>query len=347
MRSDEYWTLRALQREAESHNGTAETVKRLAAMYGEADKELIRMIDRIFQSFEKYVGVNVQKARELLSVQETAELFAELRKLYEGTGDAEALARLNAPAYGYRISRLQATRRAINAELDKLAGQEEKTGYQQLIKIYDDSYYKTMYDTLLDTSGTPVIPLSQDVIDRALKNTWKGENYSSRVWKNRDVLAKEAGRIIDAGITVGKSIQQMTVELSELMDVGTYAAARLLRTEVNRMHNDAAIQSYKAMGIKEYVYLATLDARTCTVCGALDLKVFKVSEAQTGVNLPPLHPNDRCTIAPKIPDADIDGSRTARNPETGRNYKVPVGMSYEDWHRQVSEKYGESIFQKK
>lgn len=340
MRSDEYWALRALQREAEAYEGIKDTQRRIATMYNEADKELIRKIDFVFENYRKYASVDEKKARELLSVQETAELLGNLRKLYEEMGDAEALAKLNAPAYGYRISRLQAARRAINVELDKLAVQEEKAGTHRLVKAYDDSYYKTMYDTLTDVSGASVKQLSQDVISQALQNTWKGENYSSRVWKNRDVLAREAGRIIDSGIASGKSIQQMTAELSDLMDVGAYAAARLIRTEVNRIHNNAAIQSYKDMGIKEYTYLATLDARTCIVCGALDLKVFKVSEAQTGVNLPPMHPNDRCTIAPKIPGVGVDSVRTARDPETGRNYKVPAGMNYEAWRKEISEKYG-------
>ena len=340
MKSDEYWALRALQREADAHGDTADTLKRLATMYSDANKELVKMIDRIFKSYQKYAGVSEQRARELLSVQETAELLSELRKLYEETGNAEALAKLNAPAYGYRISRLQATRRAIQAELDKLAGQEEMTGTKQLIKTYDDSYYKTIYDTLPDVPNAPVAPLSQGVVNQAIQNPWKGENYSSRVWKNREVLASEGGKIIDAGIASGKSIQQMTVELSDLMNVGAYAAARLLRTEVNRMHNNAAIESYKAMGVQEYTFLATLDARTCAVCGALDLKVFKVSEAQTGVNLPPLHPNDRCTIASKIPGAETSGERIARDPETNRNYKVPAGTTYAEWRKDVSEKYG-------
>lgn len=88
-----------------------------------------------------FAAIDDQKARELLSTQETSELLADLRKQFEATGDAEALAKLNAPAYGYRISRLQATRRAIDAELDKLAGQEETAGSRQLVKAYDDSYY--------------------------------------------------------------------------------------------------------------------------------------------------------------------------------------------------------------
>jgi SPP1 gp7 family putative phage head morphogenesis protein len=132
----------------------------------------------------------------------------------------------------------------------------------------------------------------------------------------------------------------MTREFADLMDVGSYAAARLIRTEINRMHNNAALESYKAMGLKEYKYLATLDCRTCAVCGALDGKVFKVSDAKTGVNFPPIHSNDRCTITPVVPGMAESGGRAACDPETGKNYMVPAGMTYEGWRRSIAEKYG-------
>lgn len=345
MKSDEYWQMRALQRESESHSDAAAAQQRIRLLYENADKSLRKQIHKIFDTYVDYTGVDEQKARELLSIQETAELLAELRKQYEQTGDAKALAKLNAPAYGYRISHLQAARRVIEAELDKLAAQEEKTGTGQLVDTYDNSYYKTAYDTLPELPETPVVPLSENVVEEAVQNKWDGKNYSERVWKNRDKLAQEAGRIIDSSAASGASIVQMTTELSDLMDVGSYVAARLIRTEVNRMHNNAELASYTAMGLKEYKYLATLDCRTCVVCGALDGKIFKVSEAQTGVNFPPIHPNDRCTITPVVPGAAESGSRTARNPETGRNYKVPVDMDYEEWRKSISEKYGADSIQ--
>ena len=40
--------------------------------------------------------------------------------------------------------------------------------------------------------------------------------------------------------------------------------------------------------IKKYEFLATLDSRTCSVCGKLDGKVFELSEAKVGINYPPL-----------------------------------------------------------
>lgn len=341
MKSDEYWQLRALQREADSHKDAASTALRLRALYERASKDLQKRIHKIFDAYVDYTGIDEQKAREFLSTQESAELLEELRKQYEETSNAEALAKLNVPAYGYRISRLQAARRVVEAELDKLATQEEKVGTGQLVDTYDKSYYKTAYDTLPELPETPVVPLSENVAEEAVQNKWDGKNYSERVWKNRDKLAQEAGRTIDSSAASGASIAQMTKELSDLMDVGSYVAARLIRTEVNRMHNNAALASYTAMGLKEYKYLATLDCRTCAVCGALDGKAFPITEAHTGVNFPPIHPNDRCTTVPKIPGVNgSDGSRAARNPETGRNYKVPVDMNYEEWRKSISEKYG-------
>lgn len=345
MKSDEYWQLRALQREADSHKDAASTALRLRALYERASKDLKKQIHKIFGAYVDYTGIDEQKARELLSVQESTELLEELRKRYEETSNAEALAKLNAPAYGYRISRLQAACRAVEVELDKLAAQEEKTGTRQLVDTYDKSYYKTAYDTLPELSDSQVAPLSQNVVEEAILNKWDGKNYSERVWKNRDKLAQEAGRIIDSSAASGASITQMTKELSDLLDVGSYVAARLIRTEVNRMHNNAALASYTAMGLKEYKYIATLDCRTCAVCGALDGKVFPIAEAHTGVNFPPIHPNDRCTITPVVPGVTESGSRTARNPETGRNYKVPADMEYKEWRKSISEKYGADSIQ--
>lgn len=77
---------------------------------------------------------------------------------------------------------------------------------------------------------------------------------------------------------------------------------RLIRTETNRVHNAAEKAAYEEEGITEYRFLATLDGRTCDVCGALDGKTFPVSEAKEGINYPPLHPNDRCTTTAVIED---------------------------------------------
>lgn len=361
MQSKDYWIMRALQREADSFQSTGDTIRRLRSIYDMSAARLVKVVKSILVNFMAKSGVSDgQEAKRLLSTTESAAVMASLREEYAQTGSLEALAKLNAPAYAYRISRVQAIRQAIDAEAEWLNEKELQAGAKQLAETYDSAYYQTMYDRAKEPEGIPTpqetaganikppdfSPLSSRDVTEALQNRWNGENYSERVWKNTHLVASEAGKIIDAGLTSGATVAQMSYDIIDLFDVAYYAAARLVRTEINRMHNDATVKAYKAMGVEWYEYLATLDARTCSVCGALDGKHFKVDEAQTGVNLPPLHPNDRCTTVAWYPGEESGGMRTARDPQTGRNYKVPVGMTYEQWRKEIAEKHGDDALEK-
>ncbi|SHI24327.1 phage putative head morphogenesis protein, SPP1 gp7 family [Sporobacter termitidis DSM 10068] len=347
MQSSDYWEQRALQREAEAYKDTADVIRRLRALYTASGKRLSDAAKTIFANYLNVSGIDEREARKLLSIEETAKVLSKLREEYMQTGSADALARLNAPSYAYRINRVQALEKAIEAEAAALADLEPRIGEQHLIRAYDDGYYKTMYDAVVGHEGdVNFSTLPHDTIVEAVENRWAGKNYSQRVWKNTEVVAKEAGKIVDSGVTSGTGVYKMANELRDLLNVAAYASERLIRTETNRMHNDAAKTAYEAMGVKQYRYLATLDARTCVICGALDGKHFDVSDAETGVNFPPMHPNDRCTTVAYYPDDELDGVRTARNPVTGKNYKVPEGMTYAEWRKAIAEKYGSGTLEK-
>ena len=60
--------------------------------------------------------------------------------------------------------------------------------------------------------------------------------------------------------------------------------------------------------------------------------VFKVSEAKEGVNYPVMHPRCRCTTTMNMDYT----SRRARNPLTGRNYKVDGDMTYNEWVKSLT-----------
>ncbi|MBQ2669359.1 MAG: hypothetical protein IJG06_01115, partial [Clostridia bacterium] len=76
----------------------------------------------------------------------------------------------------------------------------------------------------------------------------------------------------------------------------------------------------------------TLDYATCETCQPLDGMVFKVSEAKEGVNYPVMHPRCRCTTTMNMDYS----SRRARNPLTGRNYKVDGDMTYDEWIKSLT-----------
>lgn len=59
-----------------------------------------------------------------------------------------------------------------------------------------------------------------------------------------------------------------------------------------------------------------------------------MSEAAEGENYPPIHPNCRCTTIMADPNLS---SRNARDPETGKNYKVDGDMTFAEWKNSLTD----------
>ena len=102
------------------------------------------------------------------------------------------------------------------------------------------------------------------------------------------------------------------------------------------MAAQAAAKGYEETCVEEYQFDASLDLKTCPTCGAMDGKIFRVSERETGVNYPPLHPRCRCTTVP-VTEFDMDGPRAARNPVTGKTELVEQGLTYAEWNKKYVE----------
>jgi len=127
-----------------------------------------------------------------------------------------------------------------------------------------------------------------------------------------------------------------------------WEAYRLLHTEASFIMSQATHDVYKEDGVDKYEYLATLDSRTCKICRPLDKKVFDTKDAVTGVNMAPMHALCRCTDAPYYEDTPTKGmTRFARDPETGKVYKVPAEMSYKVWHAEYIERNPEKVLAEK
>lgn len=71
---------------------------------------------------------------------------------------------------------------------------------------------------------------------------------------------------------------------------------RDIRTESARAVNVAALDVYKDAGVQFYRFCSILDDRLCAGCHELNGKIFRVAEAQEGLNFPPIHPHCRCYI---------------------------------------------------
>ena len=127
----------------------------------------------------------------------------------------------------------------------------------------------------------------------------------------------------------GVPVSDMVRDVRERMGVGTSDATRLVRTELNYVQNQAALDSIKDAGVTYYRFIATLDNRTTPLCRSKDGEVFAVDDAEPGTNMPPLHPRCRSIISGSLyaEHKPRKGTRIARD-EHGKNVFVPAGMRY-------------------
>ncbi|ADD94691.1 hypothetical protein [uncultured phage MedDCM-OCT-S08-C620] len=126
--------------------------------------------------------------------------------------------------------------------------------------------------------------------------------------------------------------QEMTAKAQRLaagdgMKLANTQVMTIVRTSVNQVQNAVSQASYASNGnvTQRYEYVATLDARTSTICGNLDGRTFKYNEGP----LPPQHFNCRSTTVPIIDDEDLRRKFPDTRPSaTGR---VPQNTNYATW----------------
>jgi len=87
---------------------------------------------------------------------------------------------------------------------------------------------------------------------------------------------------------------------------------------VYRASIQAKLTSIERSGRSQYTYMCEHSETTCSQCQALAGQAFNISDAREGVNLPPMHPNCRCTIQgyPVLPEEIITSEMLKLIPES-------------------------------
>ena len=347
-RSQKYWDERTLERLTLIERSSSQYLDQIAKLYTNAKLQIYADIERILSKYIGDSGLGADEAKELLSVRESRDFLEDLRKKLASVTDPairrQLLNQLNTPAYRARISRLQAIEASIDTNTHMIAPRETAILKDSLINTADLSYYRTLYDYQRGTGlGFAFDGLSEAVLERTLDENWSGKDFSKRIWTNADIVASKIKDTVQQNVMTGRSWRRCQANLTEFVDTrnagALYAAERLLRTETNHMYNEITAEAHKAMGLKKYRFLATLDSRTSPVCqnhdGNIDPKTkeeYTYENKKVGENFPPLHPFCRSTISARLdPDFEARMTRLARDPVTGKNYRVPYNMTYTEW----------------
>lgn len=282
-----YWEKRSTELMKRLEKGTENTIDSLIQAYEQATKNINKEIVRIFKNYAKDSGLEEKTLLQLLTKKETEQYYKNLlevinNNITDKNIKKKLLAKYNAPAYAYRISRYEALQQNIDIELKMLAEIEQNITEIRYIDTIKEGYYHNIYDIQKGTGlGFSFAQIDNRTINLLLNEKWiDNANFSQRIWKNSEKLGEYLRTQLTADSMSGKSIAKISKQLSDYMNVGLYNATRLVRTEVNYFANKSEMLAYEELGVDKYRFIATLDQVTCEHCAKLDNKVFKVKDAK-------------------------------------------------------------------
>lgn len=200
----------------------------------------------------------------------------------------------------HKYNRLSGLKAKIDERVTKLGKKVESFGKKNMYEGFKDVYA----NVTLEVTGTEFDEVPDNVMKEMFDRPWIGSNFSKRLWKDTKVLANNLNELLVIGLTQGKTITEIAIQLDNRMHAGFNNAHRLIRTETMHYLNESSFKAYVDSGCKEVQIWAAVDERTCPRCGAMHGRIFPINKRPAL----PFHSRCRCTYLPVIDrnEADID-----------------------------------------
>lgn len=306
MKSKSYWEKRQRDREKKVYKTTIQAEKSLKIEMVRAQEEILANINNLIGKYMSETGLSYSEAQKKLNSNEykvwrkDIEGYLKELKQYENVNlekYKKIKLELETLAVRSRISRLESLVIQTNQVINKQKFEEEKEVTNYVKNVYETTF-KAFQEDIGFKGANTILPLNQ--IERAIQYPWSGENFSERIWSNRDKLSRVLKKEITQSLIQGVNPQKLNKRIREQMGSGYKETQRLVRTELNYALNEATKIAYEEDEIEEYEFLAEIDNRTSAICKELNGQIFKVKDAVVGVNYPSMHPNCRSTTMPVI-----------------------------------------------
>ena len=356
--NDEYWKERSERRILEAEKTADELLKDMKTLYLDTIDRINKEIEAFYGRYSTETGLSIEDVKKLLDKDELSKFRAEAQKYYDDivkhAYDPTYRQRLKNELYQTttkdgrklyslrkNVSRLDYLKMQIENALEVLYMKENEVFTSKLSSIYEDTYMRSVFDTQQATAVfQPFNSLNNSIIEKAVQQKWLGENYSDRIWSDKNKLLDTLNKTFLQDVAIGKNPRAIASDIKKATGVKYSNCERLARTEFNHIANQATYSSYlQTENLDKYKYVATLDARTSTICQNLSGKVFLVKEAEIGVNYPPAHPSCRSSTIPYLEDLDYSKMEQMAT-LGGKSYYIPADMTYKDWLNSLTEKEG-------
>ena len=323
--SAEYWREREEKQRKKNIKDEKEYSQEIDKIYRQMMDEIEVQINDFYTRYAGKEGITYAQAKERVSKLDI-ERYAELAKKYVAEKNFSKKANDEMRLYNLtmKVNRLELLKANIGM---RIVG-----GFDELQQFFDEKLTERTLDTFERQAGI----LGKTVFDNqryahAIVNaSFHNATWSDRIWTHQDVLRNELGSLLSTGLIQGRNPKELARTLRKKVESSKYNANRLMITEMARVQTEAQKQSYEKNGFTKYTFHSLGTA--CEHCLSINGKTFDLSDMQSGVNAPPMHPNCRCSTSAAIERTDfgVGNEEVADFDEWSETFDEH-GLSWLDW----------------
>lgn len=338
MNNADYWIRRFKIMEDSLKDRSYEYVQNLDEQFNAAISEIDTKMRAWYQRFAQNNEIRYVDAQKLLKSDELKE-FKWTVDQYIKAGKESAVngawaKELENVSARVHISRLESLKIHLRQQAEELTQARIKAATDAAALSYTESYYHTAFEVQRGFGvGWTMQSINSKAIEKVLSRPWTADNqtFTARCWTDKNKLVETVNRELTRMIAIGEAPDRAIANIVKQFNVSKSNAGRVVMTESAYFSSAAQKDCFNELDIEQYRIVSALDSRTCDICGAMDGKVFKMSEYAPGSTAPPFHPWCRCCTAPYFADMEGIGARYARDGVSGKSYKLSKDVTYEQW----------------
>lgn len=162
------------------------------------------------------------------------------------------------------------------------------------------------YCAMSDLGGVSFNSVDKTIFHDIVSTRWAdSQNFSDRIWKNREKLADQLNNRIAASFSRGDKYDRAISEIRQRFNVGKNEAYRLVYTEGTFVMNESRARACET--VFDYYSVASVgDDRVCDICQSAEADTSAApvlfTNRSAGDNFPPFHLWCRCSYYITVPD---------------------------------------------
>ncbi|WP_300630750.1 minor capsid protein [uncultured Thomasclavelia sp.] len=301
MSSYDYWKEREEAQRKKDNKDIQSYSAEIKKIYQNMMDQISNEIHAFYSKYASDTGITMAEAIKRANKLDMEEYSRKAKKYVEEKNFSEqANAEMKLYNMTMKVNRLELLKANIGLEL--------VSGHDELEKFFQEELEGKTIEELERLAGIlgDSIQDNKELARSIVNASFHNATFSDRIWMHQDLLKNDINSLLQTGLIQGRNPNVLARELRRRFNVKKSDAERLMRTEMARVQVDAQMRSYEANDIEEYEYIACGGSDVCSICKALDGKIFKVSKMMPAKNAPPMHPNCHCSTGAHIDDKDYE-----------------------------------------